>query len=123
MSDPHRRTLRLKIADFGLARAYNIPARPYTHEVGLPHSSQTILCLVFVLFCFVVLFSLGFLIFSLQVVTLWYRAPEVLLGATHYATPVDIWSIGCIFAGRFRYFRHVLLASAVVSDAPCLLRH
>ena len=33
----------------------------------------------------------------LQVVTLWYRAPEVLLGTT-YATPVDIWSCGCIFA-------------------------
>lgn len=29
------------------------------------------------------------------VVTLWYRAPEVLLGQP-YATPVDIWSIGCI---------------------------
>ena len=29
--------------------------------------------------------------------TLWYRAPEVLLGTT-YATPVDIWSCGCIFA-------------------------
>ena len=34
----------------------------------------------------------------LQVVTLWYRAPEILLGAKHYSTPVDIWSIGCIFA-------------------------
>jgi len=31
------------------------------------------------------------------VVTLWYRSPEVLLGTT-YATPVDIWSCGCIFA-------------------------
>merc|ERR1712158_273000 len=31
------------------------------------------------------------------VVTLWYRAPEVLLGTT-YATPVDIWSAGCILA-------------------------
>ena len=31
-------------------------------------------------------------------VTLWYRAPEILLGAKHYSTPVDIWSIGCIFA-------------------------
>ncbi|KAJ8980137.1 hypothetical protein NQ317_014631 [Molorchus minor] len=29
------------------------------------------------------------------VVTLWYRAPEVLLGLP-YATPVDIWSVGCI---------------------------
>lgn len=34
---------------------------------------------------------------SLQILTLWYRAPEVLLGATHYSTPVDIWSVGCIF--------------------------
>lgn len=33
-----------------------------------------------------------------EVVTLWYRAPEVLLGAKHYSTPVDAWSIGCIFA-------------------------
>ncbi|XP_014299979.1 cyclin-dependent kinase 4 isoform X2 [Microplitis demolitor] len=31
------------------------------------------------------------------VVTLWYRAPEVLLGCP-YATPVDIWSVGCILA-------------------------
>ncbi|XP_036386425.1 cyclin-dependent kinase 4 [Megalops cyprinoides] len=35
------------------------------------------------------------------VVTLWYRAPEVLLQST-YATPVDIWSTGCIFAEMFR---------------------
>ncbi|CAI5998298.1 unnamed protein product [Closterium sp. NIES-64] len=33
----------------------------------------------------------------LQIVTLWYRAPEVLLGATHYSTAVDMWSVGCIF--------------------------
>lgn len=33
-----------------------------------------------------------------QIVTLWYRAPEVLLGCTHYAPAVDIWSVGCIFA-------------------------
>ena len=32
------------------------------------------------------------------VVTLWYRAPDVLLGSTTYGTPVDLWSIGCIFA-------------------------
>lgn len=31
------------------------------------------------------------------VVTLWYRAPELLLGAEDYGTPVDMWSIGCIF--------------------------
>merc|ERR1712224_762401 len=31
-----------------------------------------------------------------DVVTLWYRAPEILLGATHYGLGVDIWSVGCI---------------------------
>ena len=32
------------------------------------------------------------------VVTLWYRAPELLLGASAYSTEIDIWSLGCIFA-------------------------
>jgi cyclin-dependent kinase len=54
----------LKLADFGLARAFGIPVRSFTHEV----------------------------------VTLWYRAPDVLLGSNRYSTPVDVWSIGCIFA-------------------------
>jgi len=54
----------LKIADFGLARAFCVPLRPYTHEV----------------------------------VTLWYRAPELLLGSIDYSAPVDIWSVGCIVA-------------------------
>ncbi|KAK3927301.1 Cyclin-dependent kinase 1 [Frankliniella fusca] len=54
----------IKVADFGLGRAYGIPVRVYTHEV----------------------------------VTLWYRAPEILLGAMRYSCPIDIWSIGCIFA-------------------------
>ncbi|KAH0538198.1 hypothetical protein GP486_008789, partial [Trichoglossum hirsutum] len=31
------------------------------------------------------------------VVTLWYRAPELLLGAETYGTEIDMWSIGCIF--------------------------
>jgi serine/threonine protein kinase len=55
---------QIKLADFGLARAFGIPIRTYTHEV----------------------------------VTLWYRAPEILLGARQYACAVDVWSIGCIFA-------------------------
>jgi cyclin-dependent kinase len=33
-----------------------------------------------------------------EVVTLWYRAPDVLLGSRKYSTPVDMWSVGCIFA-------------------------
>jgi len=32
-----------------------------------------------------------------EVVTLWYRAPDILLGSKNYSTSVDIWSIGCIF--------------------------
>ncbi|KAJ7393423.1 hypothetical protein OS493_006396 [Desmophyllum pertusum] len=32
------------------------------------------------------------------VVTLWYRAPELLLGTKEYSTPIDLWSVGCIFA-------------------------
>ncbi|KAL7268644.1 Cyclin-dependent kinase catalytic subunit [Rhizina undulata] len=54
----------LKLADFGLARAFGVPLRTYTHEV----------------------------------VTLWYRAPEILLGGKQYSTGVDMWSVGCIFA-------------------------
>ena len=32
------------------------------------------------------------------VVTQWYRAPELLLGARHYTNTIDMWAIGCIFA-------------------------
>ncbi|XP_038629863.1 cyclin-dependent kinase 11B isoform X5 [Scyliorhinus canicula] len=32
------------------------------------------------------------------VVTLWYRTPELLLGAKEYSTAIDLWSVGCIFA-------------------------
>ncbi|XP_056321713.1 cyclin-dependent kinase 16 [Danio aesculapii] len=35
--------------------------------------------------------------FSNEVVTLWYRPPDVLLGSTEYSTPIDIWGVGCIF--------------------------
>lgn len=32
------------------------------------------------------------------VVTIWYRAPELLLGAKHYNKAVDCWAVGCVFA-------------------------
>ncbi|CAN0009088.1 unnamed protein product [Pylaiella littoralis] len=54
----------LKVADFGLARAFCPPVRPLTHEV----------------------------------VTIWYRAPEILLGSKTYAPPLDLWSVGTILA-------------------------
>ena len=34
---------------------------------------------------------------SNEVVTIWYRAPELIYGSEDYSLPVDIWSIGCIF--------------------------
>lgn len=33
-----------------------------------------------------------------EVVTQYYRAPEILMGAKHYTSAIDIWSVGCIFA-------------------------
>ncbi|KAJ8759468.1 hypothetical protein K2173_007080 [Erythroxylum novogranatense] len=36
-----------------------------------------------------------------RVVTLWYRAPELLLGCTQYGAAIDLWSIGCIVAELF----------------------
>ena len=33
-----------------------------------------------------------------EVVTQYYRAPELLMGARHYTSAIDIWSVGCIFA-------------------------
>lgn len=32
------------------------------------------------------------------VVTIWYRAPELLLSARHYTPAIDLWAVGCIFA-------------------------
>ena len=73
----------IKIADFGLARAFGIPVRVYTHEVrNIFTKKPRILTLCK----------------PIQVVTLWYRAPEVLLGSPKYSCPIDIWSIGTIYA-------------------------
>ena len=54
----------LKLADFGIARAFHIRPQTYTHEV----------------------------------ITLWYRPPEILLGTKRYGPSVDVWSAGCIIA-------------------------
>lgn len=38
-----------------------------------------------------------------KVITLWYRAPEVLLGSAQYTEAVDMWSVGCIFGELLRH--------------------
>lgn len=58
---------RLKLADFGLARAFGVPANT----------------------------------FSTEVVTLWYRAPDVLLRLKAYTTSIDMWSSGCVMAEMY----------------------
>ncbi|XP_022181712.1 cyclin-dependent kinase 1-like isoform X2 [Myzus persicae] len=43
-------------------------------------------------------FGLPIRVYTHEVVTLWYRAPEVLLNTQRYGCPIDMWSIACIFA-------------------------
>lgn len=50
------------------------------------------------------------------VVTLWYRAPEVLLQSS-YASSVDLWSVGCIFAEL--YTRRPLFCGQSENDQLC----
>merc|ERR1712002_876783 len=52
--------------------------------------------------------------YSAEVVTLWYRPPDVLFGAKMYSTSIDMWSAGCIFAGQF-FFVFVFFSSSFLS--------
>ncbi|KFM23775.1 Cyclin-dependent kinase B1-1 [Auxenochlorella protothecoides] len=47
-------------------------------------------------------FSIPIKCYTHEIVTLWYRAPEVLLGISCYAPAVDMWSVACIFAELVR---------------------
>ncbi|WOL01957.1 cyclin dependent kinase B [Canna indica] len=47
-------------------------------------------------------FSVPLKSYTDKILTLWYKAPEILFGETHYSTRVDIWSVGCIFAEMAR---------------------
>ena len=42
-------------------------------------------------------FGLPLKTYTHEVVTLWYRAPEVMLGSKMYSVAIDMWSVGCIF--------------------------
>lgn len=45
--------------------------------------------------------------YTQEVVTVWYRPPELLLGLKAYTPAVDLWSLGCIFAGILFYQRFI----------------
>ncbi|ETO17466.1 Protein kinase domain containing protein [Reticulomyxa filosa] len=83
----------VKIADFGLARQYvpseyewfyhpervhrSVDAATAMYDPRVSHVKRN---------------------FTNRVVTLWYRAPELLLGDVCYTCQVDMWSVGCVFA-------------------------
>ncbi len=58
----------LKLADFGLARAFSLSKGPQPNR------------------------------YTNRVVTLWYRPPELLLGERNYGPTIDLWGAGCIMA-------------------------
>ncbi|KAK8861385.1 hypothetical protein IAR55_002204 [Kwoniella newhampshirensis] len=65
---------QIKIADFGLARTW-------THDSAMPaHMANE---------------------YTNMVVTRWYRAPELLLGDSHYGPAVDMWSLGCVLGEMY----------------------
>jgi serine/threonine protein kinase len=75
----------IKVADFGLARVLGHTSPKFSASgtvLGDPATEDTVL--------------------TRQVVTLWYRAPEVLLSGRHYTSKIDMWSIGCVFAELLR---------------------
>lgn len=65
----------LKVCDFGLARGISA-----SHDQDLESDGKSSLLL------------------TEYVVTRWYRAPEIMLACHEYSKPIDIWSVGCIFA-------------------------
>lgn len=50
----------------------------------------------------------------MQVVTLWYRPPDVLFGAKLYSTSIDMWSAGCIFAGSLTVVKDAYISPSSV---------
>ena len=72
---------RLKLADFGLARCIEPSILEQMQSSGDRSSS-----------------SMSSNDLTNKVITLWYRPPEILLGACQYGPAVDVWSAGCILA-------------------------
>ncbi|KAL4452911.1 hypothetical protein ABPG74_002476 [Tetrahymena malaccensis] len=74
-------TGEIKIADFGLARAFNYPLKELTKDI----------------------------------VTLWYRSTELLLGESQYDIAIDMWSVGCILA-EFITFKPLFMGDSQIDQ-------
>lgn len=61
--------------------------------------------------------------YSAEVVTLWYRPPDVLFGAKLYTTSIDMWSAGCIFAGKSSTILGILCEYSTDGRVhPCIIQ-
>lgn len=88
----------LKLADFGLAKAFGSPNRVYTHQVVTRFvvAYSKVYCIADI-----IVFSpasIATFINAVFVLLRWYRAPELLFGARMYGVGVDMWAVGCILA-------------------------
>ena len=95
-----------KLADFGFGRSISsMPIRQLTEEVSLLTLSHFAACRDA----------------SVQIITLWYRPPEVLLGYRGHSPAVDIWSTACILSELYEHVRAFRLSdvfcSLLVADA------
>ncbi|CAL5363297.1 unnamed protein product [Camellia sinensis] len=85
MLDHHSQST-VKIAGFGSARTFGVPADAYTEGGKFYTLNDSD-------------YRNGTCIhFLRQVETPWYRAPELMLGELNYSSPVDVWPVGCLFA-------------------------
>lgn len=104
----------LKLADFGLARAFSLNKNNQPNRYCVTISIR--LCGHAVHYFPVYFFSPRY---TNRVVTLWYRPPELLLGERNYGPPVDMWGAGCIMAEMWTRSPIMQVKCACVSRSPC----
>ena len=88
-----------------------MPTKTYSNEVSVSLSQK-------------ILRWYPIIIPLLQVVTLWYRPPDVLLGSTEYSTPIDMWGVGCIFyemaSGRPLFPGSTVISALLYHEMQCV---
>lgn len=60
--------------------------------------------------------------YTIEVVTLWYRAPELLMDSKYYTTSVDMWAMGCVFAEMVRVQICIVKSSSTIYIV-CIFGH